>query len=83
MIWSTRKHPYLLNDKGMRRLCIAVVTRALTDLMDTNASNAADAREWIFSEYAEATCDGAGYYLPDIQWHVRRMIRQGTLKKAA
>ena len=79
-----RKCSKLLSDKAVRTLCVAVMTLALKDLKDKNPAIAADAQDWIFSEQAEAIFDGAGYFsVDDIRWHVRLMIRRGTLSKAA
>jgi hypothetical protein len=83
MLTSTRKHPHLLNGKGTKRFLDAAVRQALKDLKDKNPVIVADAHDWIFSERAEEVFEGAGYFLDVIQWHVRLMIRKGTLKKAA
>jgi hypothetical protein len=78
-----RKCSELLSNKAARTLCVAVVEQALKDLKDKNPVIATDAHKWIFSEPAEKIFDGAGYFLADIRWRVRLMIRQGTLAKAA
>jgi hypothetical protein len=78
-----RKCSQLLSDKATKTLCNAVVTQALKDLKDKNPSIAAAASDWIFSEQAEEIFDGAGYFVADIRFHVRLMIRQSTRAKAA
>ena len=78
-----RRCSELLSDKSAKHLCVAVVTQALKDLTDQNPGIADDAREWLFSEHAAAVFDGAGFFSDDIRWQVRRMIRQGTVVKAA
>jgi hypothetical protein len=68
---------------GTKRFLDAVVRQALKDLKDKNPVIVADAHDWIFSERAEGIFEGAGYFIDEVQWHVRLMIRQGKLKKAA